>query len=231
MWRFFSNDLAEAACKAQLPDAVRLPEKMTGWGPLERAQYLESSIFLTNFLLSSQSDRMSMAHAVEGRSPFLDFRVAEFCARLPSRLKLRVLTEKYLLRRMAAPLLPRNIATRRKRPYRAPIHRAFFQPPLQPYVEELLSEPSLRESGLFNAAAVEQLVARLKSGARIGETDDMALAGILSTELVRRQFVTVGCPRLYRIATKSRYAMDSAFWQWSQATPCSLLIQNGNREN
>jgi asparagine synthase (glutamine-hydrolysing) len=187
--RFFSDELAAETSRLQLEDMLGLPTGIDRWGALERAQHLETSIFLANFLLSSQSDRMSMAHGVEGRHPFLDFRVAEFCARLPSRLKLRVLTEKYLLRRMAAPLLPPEIVNRRKRPYRAPIHRAFFNSRPEFYVSELLSAGKLRESGLFKAAAVEQLVARLTSGARVGETDDMALAGILSTQLVHRQFV------------------------------------------
>jgi asparagine synthase (glutamine-hydrolysing) len=132
---------------------------------------------------------MGMAHAVEGRFPFLDYRVAEYCAHLPARLKLRVLKEKYLLRRMAEPFLPREITHRRKRPYRAPIHRAFFHGRTESYVEELLSSEALRESGIFKPAAVAQLVAKLKAGERIGETDDMALAGILSTQLVHQQFI------------------------------------------
>jgi asparagine synthase (glutamine-hydrolysing) len=90
---------------------------------------------------------------------------------------------------MAAPLLPAEITARRKRPYRAPIHRAFFPPGGHDYVNEILSPEALRAAGLFAPAAVGQLVAKLKRGARAGETDDMALAGILSTQLVHRQFV------------------------------------------
>ena len=188
--RFFSNELIARAERgsSNLPP-MELPAKFRHWGPLERAQYLEISLFLSNYLLSSQGDRMGMAHSIEGRFPFLDFRVAEFCARLPSRLKLRVLTEKFLLRRMAEGLLPAEILHRRKRPYRAPIHRAFFDGQPEGYVEELLSPAALRDSGLFKPAAVAQLVAKLKVGERIGETDDMALAGILSTQLLHRQFI------------------------------------------
>jgi asparagine synthase (glutamine-hydrolysing) len=130
-----------------------------------------------------------MAHAVEGRLPFLDFRVVEFCAQLPARLKLRVLNEKFLLRRVAAPMLPPQITSRRKKPYRAPIHRAFFHDHTEDYVRELLSPETLRASGLFNPTAVAHLVAKLQAGGPVGETDDMALAGILSTQLVHQQFV------------------------------------------
>ena len=62
---------------------------------------------------------MLMANSVEGRFPFLDVHVAEFAARLPERLRLRDLQEKYLLRKAVAPLLPDAVARRPKRPYRA----------------------------------------------------------------------------------------------------------------
>jgi asparagine synthase (glutamine-hydrolysing) len=130
-----------------------------------------------------------MAHSVEGRFPFLDCRVVEFSARLPARLKLRAMTEKYLLRVLGREYLPSEIAERPKRPYRAPIHRSFFNDSALDYVAELLSEAGLQAAGLFKPAAVQQLVRRIKEGGAIGETDDMALAGILSTQLLHYQFV------------------------------------------
>jgi asparagine synthase (glutamine-hydrolysing) len=185
--RFFSDDLA-ALPVADEP-AIALPRNFQHWEGLERAQYLEIALFLSGYLLSSQGDRMSMANAVEGRFPFLDYRVAEFSARLPARLKLRALTEKFLLRKMAAPLLPPEIVHRRKRPYRAPIHRAFFNNANSGWVEDLLTPERLREAGWFKPSAVGQLVAKIKSGGPVGETDDMALAGIISTQLLHERFV------------------------------------------
>jgi asparagine synthase (glutamine-hydrolysing) len=189
--RFYCDELlALANQNIAIAPPIELPSEFSQWGSLDRAQHLEISVFLANYLLSSQGDRMAMAHSVEGRFPFLDFRVAEFCAKLPPRLKLRVLKEKYLLRRIAEPLLPAEILHRRKRPYRAPIHGAFFDSHPEAYVEELLSPAALRESGLFKPAAVSQLVSKLRAGVRIGEMDDMALAGILSTQLLHHQFIT-----------------------------------------
>jgi asparagine synthase (glutamine-hydrolysing) len=156
---------------------------------MERAQYLEISVFLSEYLLSSQGDRVSMAHSVEGRYPFLDFRVVEFCNRLPANLKLRGLNEKYLLKKVAQRWLPEAIWQRPKRPYRAPIHRSFFNKTTPDYVRELLSPATLQESGLFNPTAVGQLVQKIDGGLLLGETDDMALAGILSSQLVYQQFV------------------------------------------
>jgi asparagine synthase (glutamine-hydrolysing) len=190
--RFFSD---QARAYLNLSDGatvggVKYPPGFDDWDALSQAQYLESTIFLPQYLLSSQGDRVAMAHSVEGRFPFLDYRVVEFCAALPPVLRLNGLVEKYLLRRIARKWLPDEIWKRRKRPYRAPIHRSFVREDgsTPDYVEELLSPSSLKAAGLFNPEAVQQLLTKLKSGKRVGETDDMALAGIISSQLVWRQF-------------------------------------------
>ncbi len=190
--RFFSQDLLAAATE-QVPETletVPYPASFSNWRPLERAQYIESSLFLSQYLLSSQGDRMAMAHSVEGRFPFLDHRVVDFCSRLPPNLKLNGLKEKYLLKQLASDLLPKEISDRTKRPYRAPIHRSFFDGgmPLD-YIPDLLSPLRLQAGGLFNPTAVAALVNKLKSGASLGETDDMSLVGIISSQLVDEHFV------------------------------------------
>ncbi|MCU0546653.1 MAG: asparagine synthase (glutamine-hydrolyzing) [Oscillatoriaceae cyanobacterium Prado104] len=176
-----------------IPDWVRefvpLPSNFKNWSSLAQAQYLEIVTFMSPYLLSSQGDRVAMANSVEGRFPFLDYRVVEFCNRLPANLKLRGLNEKWLLRQLASKLLPPDIWQRRKRPYRAPIHRCFFHQDSPDYVAELLSENALNESGLFNPLAVNQLARKAQSGVQLGEVDDMAIAGVLSTQLVYQQFV------------------------------------------
>ncbi|HEY9607001.1 MAG TPA: asparagine synthase C-terminal domain-containing protein, partial [Allocoleopsis sp.] len=183
---------------------VPLPKNFKNWSSLAQAQYLEIVTFMSPYLLSSQGDRVAMANSVEGRFPFLDYRVVEFCNRLPSRLKLRGLNEKWLLRQLASKLLPADIWQRRKRPYRAPIHRSFFHQDTPDYVLELLSEEAVRESGLFNPLAIAQLVRKAQSGAQLGEVDDMAVAGVLSTQLVYQQFVKDFKPRLSTLTSSDR---------------------------
>ena len=161
-----------------------VPEDFSNWTPLAQAQYLEISTFLSPYLLSSQGDRMAMANSVEGRYPFLDYRVVEFCNRLPDHIKLMGLTEKYLLRKLGKKLLPPEIWQRTKRPYRAPIQRSFFsQDNRLEYVEELLSGANLSRSGYFNPAAVGKLVQKATSEGKLSEVEEMALVGILSTQL------------------------------------------------
>jgi asparagine synthase (glutamine-hydrolysing) len=169
--------------------AVSYPAPFERWDALNRAQYLEASIFLSQYLLSSQGDRMGMANSVEGRFPFLDHRLVEFCNGLPPSFKMLGLTEKFLLRKLAQEWLPDDIWTRPKRPYRAPIHRAFFGPNAPEYVEELLSPERVEGAGLFDPKAVSSLKGKAERGMSVGETDDMALAGILSSQLVHWQFV------------------------------------------
>lgn len=191
--RFFSSALQELLAGASVSSAgdVYRPEAFDRWDWLSRAQYLEITVFLAEYLLSSQGDRMAMAHSVEGRFPFLDHRVVEFCNQLPSHFKLRGLNEKYLLKRAMRDLLPEEIWQRPKRPYRAPIHRSFF-PDGKPlaWVAELLSTKQIEKAGYFNPRAVDKLRQKIDRFGTLGETDDMALAGILSTQVVHRRFVS-----------------------------------------
>jgi asparagine synthase (glutamine-hydrolysing) len=169
---------------------VALPISFSRWSPLAQAQYLEIVTFLSPYLLSSQGDRVAMAHSVEGRYPFLDYRVVEFCNRLPADLKQRGLTEKWLLRRLAKKLVPSEIWQRTKRPYRAPIQRTFLGSARgADYVGELLSPSAIRRSGLFNPGAVEKLIRKAGGDGQLSEVDEMALVGILSTQLVDHWFV------------------------------------------
>lgn len=187
--RFLADGNAVAEKETLEKLALELPAEFKSWDPLARAQYLEISIFLSQYLLSSQGDRMGMAHSIEGRFPFLDVRLVEFCNSLDSRMKLRCLREKHLLKTAAEPWLPDIIRQRPKRPYRAPVHRSFFNANTPDYVRELLTPESIKEVGLFKYGPIEQLVRKIESGAGVGETDDMALAGILSTQLTHQLFV------------------------------------------
>ena len=156
--------------------------------PLAQAQTLEVKTFMSPYLLSSQGDRMMAAHSVEGRFPFLDHRVVEFASRLSPQLKIRGLREKHILKESAEGFLPPAIIERHKQPYRAPIHGALFNEPLD-YVEALLSPKSLRAGGVFAPEPVERLQRKYRRFGRLSEFEDMALIGVLTTQLLIHQFV------------------------------------------
>lgn len=108
-----------------------------------------------NMLL--RQDKMSMASAIEGRVPFLDHELVEFAFRLPRNLRLRHFVGKYILRRFAKELLPRETADRRKMPFYVPIENYFEQPEFVDMMNDLLSENSVRQRGMFRPEAVAKL--------------------------------------------------------------------------
>jgi asparagine synthase (glutamine-hydrolysing) len=200
-------ELREAAARQGDP-AERLerllPPGFPEFTPLGQAQYLEITTFLDQYLLHSQGDRMLMGHSIEGRFPFLDYRVAEFAAALPDELRLHGLNEKHLLRRAVAPYIPPEIAARKKRPYRAPIARVFVGPGAPDYVAALLEPSRLEEAGIFDPDAISRLVLKCEGavGRPVGETDEMALVGAVSTMLLHDLLVAE--PRLAPPARPTR---------------------------
>ncbi|MCD6043440.1 MAG: asparagine synthase [Burkholderiales bacterium] len=161
-----------------------LPEAFGSWTALAQDQYLECRTLLSGYLLSSQGDRMLMAHSVEGRFPFLDPGVMALANSLPPAYKLRVLDEKHVLKRAAESVVPREILARKKQPYRAPDAAALIE---ADYLEELLSESALRDAGVFSPQPVRHLLA--KRAAHFSNTDNMALAGVLSTQILHHEFI------------------------------------------
>ena len=192
--RLFSDDfrarLGETDARREL--LADLPSEFARWSPLSQDQYLEVRTLLSGYLLSSQGDRMLMAHSVEGRFPFLDRNVAALAESLPPAYKLRVLDEKHVLKRAAAELVPADIVRRPKQPYRAPDALSFTSPEAREWMAEVTSPAALRDAGCFDPAAVTQLLAKCASRATSGQysnADNMGLVGVLSTQLVHHHFI------------------------------------------
>jgi len=190
---FYSEELREEIGDSN--PAARIVDHMEGANragrldPMAWWQEIEIKTLLPRYLLSSQGDRMLMANSVEGRFPFLDHRVVEFCLNVPPKLRMKGLTEKYLLRKSMSEKLPAEISNMVKQPYRAPDASCFFGDREHPIVEEELSEDNLRKTGYFNPERVAMLVAKCKKGSAIGFKDNMAFIGILSTQILDRIFL------------------------------------------
>ncbi|WJH41000.1 asparagine synthase C-terminal domain-containing protein [Aliirhizobium terrae] len=191
---FYSTDLRQTLgdYDAAQELAARLPERFGRWHPLHQAQYLEARLLLPGYILSSQGDRMAMAHGVEGRFPFLDHRLVEFACRLSPDAKLRGLREKHILREAGKDLLPKSVTERQKQPYRAPDSGSFTGPNRQeqPYVAEMFSERAITTAGLFNPLAVSKLHSKCRAQDVAGFRDNAAFVGILSTQLWVDRFIT-----------------------------------------
>jgi asparagine synthase (glutamine-hydrolysing) len=130
--------------------------------PLWQQQFADIKTFLADDILF-KVDRMSMANSLEARTPYLDYRVVEFVAGLPSHLKLRGLQTKYLLKQCMASKLPHEILTRPKEGFSIPM-KNWLRQELRPLMQDVLSPSRLQREGLFNAAYVEKLQAEHLQG-------------------------------------------------------------------
>ncbi|HEY3491578.1 MAG TPA: asparagine synthase (glutamine-hydrolyzing), partial [Solirubrobacterales bacterium] len=133
-----------------------------GAEPLARMQDLDLGIYLVDDLLV-KTDRLSMAHSLELRVPFLDPRVAEFAFSLPTRMKVRGFDKKRLLRRALEPLLPKEIVHGRKQGFSIPI-AAWLRGPLESFARETLAPGAVERQGLLDPAAVTPILDRHVSG-------------------------------------------------------------------
>lgn len=194
MLRFLAPETREALDQRAFEHGVAssLPPAWKELDELGRAQELEIATFMVPYLLSSQGDRMLMASGVEGRYPYLDGAVAAEAASLRSNERLVGLREKPLLRRIARGLVPAEIASRPKWPYRSPIQGAFFGANAPTRVRDALSDRSLARNPLVDPCAARALAARAfdASTARpLSEREEMAAFGLLTLMLWHERFI------------------------------------------
>jgi asparagine synthase (glutamine-hydrolysing) len=186
----YSGDTRAALAGVDPLERLRddLPEEFGRMSVLERAAYLELTTLLENHLLAAGADRVGMAHGVEGRFPFLDHRVFANSVATRPQDKLAGLHEKIAVRRVAAEVVPPIVAQRPKGPYRAPEAAAFFADEPE-WVSERLSPAAVRDVGIYDERAVAGLVRRCRAGRATGFRENMALMGVLSTQVWHETFV------------------------------------------
>ena len=130
-------------------------------------------------------DRSSMAYSLEARVPFLDHELFEFCAKIPTSLKLKGFEEKYILRRSMEGLVPGEILKRRKLAMRGPLHRWLLKETPE-FARVMLSPESLRDKGYFNPAYVGRLLDLYRSG---NSWCIKPLLGVLGVQLFDEFFI------------------------------------------
>ena len=156
---------------------------------LQRAQWLEFKTLLAGYLLSSQGDRMSFAHGVESRMPFLDPNVVRWACSLPTSLKLRGGNdEKYILKRAFRGALPETVLAKPKQPYRAPDVLPFLHGRPPDYLEALLSERELSQSDFLDVRFAQRLVKKLMKSppSRISQRESQTFVFLLSLALLHQ---------------------------------------------
>src|SRR4029078_696906 len=120
--------------------------------------YIWAKTSLPNYILSNLGDRMEMAHSVEGRLPFLDHKVVEEVVKMPVAMKIHGMTEKYVLREAARPVLTDAVYRRQKHPFLSP--PATLQPgcALHELMQDTLRGPTLARTGVYDPAKVTALL-------------------------------------------------------------------------
>jgi asparagine synthase (glutamine-hydrolysing) len=125
-------------------------------GYLSRYLAFDQRYYLTDDLLQ-KVDRMSMAHSLEVRPPYLDHRIIEFAATLPDALKIDGRKQKVILKHLMKDKLPASVLNRSKTGLDIPTHD-WFRGPLRPLLEETLNEQAVENTGLFRPGAIQQLI-------------------------------------------------------------------------
>jgi asparagine synthase (glutamine-hydrolysing) len=165
-----------------------LPDNFMEWTSIQRAQYLEIQTLFSNYLLSSQGDRVSMAASVECRYPFLDYGVLEFANSLPDNKKIMGLNEKFIVKKLAQKYVPDMITKRKKFPYRAPIN--IEELIKNEYVKYILSPERLKQFGIFNPPSAEKFLSSASGKDNHNERDCMLFMGMLTTQILYEQFIS-----------------------------------------
>ncbi len=166
-------------------------DRITRWHPLNQSLYVGYKVMLAGLLMISKGDRIAMNASVEARYPFLDDDVISFCSRLAPEYKLRGKTEKWILRQVAARILPHQIANRPKTMFRATMSGSFLGANRPQWVDQLLSPESLKATGYFDPAGVAHQRAWQTRIPRITPARfvfDVGLTCVVSTQLWHHLF-------------------------------------------
>lgn len=187
---YFNKDYRLTLDKPRLIQKIKrtLPDNYYSWSQLQQNQFMEMKSLLSGYLLSSQGDRMSLAHGVEGRYPFLDHRVVETLFYFADSYKLSGFSQKYLLGKCFEKKLPNLIINRPKKPYTAPDLKSFFyNGSMSEQASYFLSEDVISSYGIFDSKYVNRIVQKFngKIPAEIGYRDNMIITFILSCQMAK----------------------------------------------
>jgi asparagine synthase (glutamine-hydrolysing) len=190
--RFYSESMHSVQEQSDPWADLQIPlERAKRWHPLNRGIWIAGRVTLAGHLLQAKGDRVAMNSSVEVRYPFLDEEVFAFTARLDPSWKLRGFRDKHLLRLLAERWVPPSVYQRRKVIFRAPLD-SFYMDPEPPFVQQLLSEESLKRTGYFDPAAVRHwrtAYRQLRPGSLPRLSIEGGLTAVVATQLWHHLFI------------------------------------------
>jgi len=152
--------------------------------PLNRLLYVDFKTFMPALNLDT-TDKTSMAANLEVRVPFLNHEIVSLSERIPSSLKIKGLKRKYILKKAAESLLPKEVIWRKKAGFGAPI-RSWLRTSLKPMINDLLSEETVKRRGLFDPKEVQKIIELNDSGK---EDFNLQVFQLLNLEIWMREFL------------------------------------------
>jgi asparagine synthase (glutamine-hydrolysing) len=162
---------------------IDVRRRLQGRAPVHQSLYLWSKTALPGYILTLLGDRMEMAHSIEGRVPFLDHHVAEFLFTTPVNLKIRGLTEKYILREATRDVLTDRVYRRQKHPFLSPPDALGKPSKMTALIQDTLRSRTVESVPFFNGKAVRRFADRLETMTQAErgsiDTDLMALISIV----------------------------------------------------
>jgi asparagine synthase (glutamine-hydrolysing) len=185
----FKSQFAGRDSTRRFLDAFDIPGVLQGRDPLNKSLFVWAKGFLATYILNLLGDRMEMAHSIEGRVPFLDHHVVECVCRAPVSLKIRGVTEKYLLREAAKPVITDTVYRRQKHPFLAPPVTMLPSEPFYRMLQDTLRGATLASVPFYDQKKVVALLDRLPT---MSETDligwDPILMSVLSACVIQKRF-------------------------------------------
>ena len=170
-------------------DGFDIPAVLQGRDPLNKSLFVWAKGFLPTYILNLLGDRMEMAHSIEGRVPFLDHHVVECVCRAPVSMKIRGITEKYLLREAAKPVITDTVYHRQKHPFLSPPVTMLPNEKFHQMLQDTLRGSALESVPFYDQQKVVALLDRLPS---MSESDliawDAILMSVLSACIIHKRF-------------------------------------------
>lgn len=157
----FSCRFKHRASYLQLLSDIDIPGQLKGRDALNQSLYLWGKSVLANYILTMLGDRMEMAHSIEGRVPFLDHHVVECICRQPVNMKIRGLTEKYVLREAVRDVITDTVYKRQKHPFLSPPATLNPDQTFNIYVQDLLRGKTMASISYFNQKEIVKMLDRI----------------------------------------------------------------------
>jgi asparagine synthase (glutamine-hydrolysing) len=160
--QLFTPEVCSQLSATSAEDAIRVPYEAATGGALDRMLSADSQVRLPDHPVMI-TDRMTMAHGLEARSPFMDHRLAEFAARLPDRLKVQGRSLRVIQRMLAARYLPREVLDRPKQGFSTALPYVLREEYRRLYAR-YLTDSELVRAGVLRREPIQQMLASHLAG-------------------------------------------------------------------